>query len=80
MLLEHAFACNRDPAYVANLLLYELTAKALVRMEEAGLNRREVARRLNTLLSQLYRWLDPANYEKGAGQMIQLRYVLGVDV
>lgn len=80
VLLEHALSYNRDPVYVANLLLYKLTIKALERIEQAGLSRREVARRLNTSLSQLYRLLDPTNYKKNAGQMIQLLYVLGVDV
>ena len=80
VLLEHALSYNRDPVYVANLLLYKLTIKALEHIEQAGLSRREVARRLNTSLSQLYRLLDPTNYKKSAGQMIQLLYVLGVDV
>jgi hypothetical protein len=80
VLLDHALAYNRDPAYVANLLLYKLTSKALEHVEQAGLSRREVARRLNTSLSQLYRLLDPTNYKKSAGQMIQLLHVLGVDV
>jgi hypothetical protein len=80
VLLDHALAYNRDPVYVANLLLYKLTVKALEHVEHAGLSRREVARRLNTSLSQLYRLLDPTNYKKSAGQMIQLLHVLGVDV
>lgn len=80
VLLDHALAYNRDPAYVANLLLYKLTTEALQRIEQAGLSRRELARRLNTSLSQLYRLLDPTNYKKSAGQMIQLLHVLGVDV
>jgi hypothetical protein len=78
--LDHALAYNRDPVYVANLLLYKLTVKALEHVERAGLSRREVARRLNTSLSQLYRLLDPTNYKKSAGQLIQLLHVLGVDV
>jgi hypothetical protein len=80
VLLDHALAYNRDPTYAANLLLYKLTAKALEHIEQAGLSRREVARRLNTSLSQLYRLLDSTNYKKSAGQMIQLLFVLGVDV
>jgi hypothetical protein len=80
VLLDHALAYNRDPVYVANLLLYKLTVKALEHVEHAGLSRREVARRLNTSLSQLYRLLDPTNYKKSAGQLIQLLHVLGVDV
>ncbi|MEO8179422.1 MAG: helix-turn-helix transcriptional regulator [Deltaproteobacteria bacterium] len=80
VLLDHALAYNKDPTYAANLLLYKLTSKALEHIEQAGLSRREVARRLNTSLSQLYRLLDPTNYKKSAGQMIQLLYVLDVDV
>lgn len=71
---------NRDPAYAANLLLHKLTVEALKCVEQAGLSRRELARRLNTSLSPLYRLLDPTNYKKSAAQMIQLLHVLGVDV
>lgn len=80
VLLEHALSYNKDPEYVANALLYKLTAEALEHIARSGLSRREVARRLNTSLSQLYRLLDATNYKKSAGQMIQLLYVVGIDV
>lgn len=80
LLLDHALSYNRDPAYVTNTLLYSLTRNALKHIDTTHLSRREIARRLNTSLSQLYRLLDPTNYKKDMGQMIQLLHVLGLDV
>lgn len=80
VLLEHALSYNRDPAYVASILLYKLTSEANARLDPSGLSRREIARKLGTSLSQLYRLLDASNDKKSAGQMIQLLHVLGADV
>jgi len=62
------------------MLLHNLTVKALEQVESSGLSRRELARRLGTSLSQLYRLLDPTNYKKNVGQMVELLFVLGLDV
>jgi hypothetical protein len=71
---------NRDPSYMADLLLYKLTLEAERRFEESELSHREAARRLQTSPSQLYRLLDPTNYRKSIRQMCELLWVLGYEV
>jgi hypothetical protein len=71
---------NRDPAYLADLALYELSAQARTRFETSGLSAREAARRLGTSPTQLYRLLDPTNYTKSLRQLFALLSLLGYDV
>jgi hypothetical protein len=71
---------NRDPAYLRDLRLHMLTCEALDRIDTCGMSRREIARRLNTSLSQLYRMLDTTNYSKTIDSMLALLTVLGCDV
>jgi len=71
---------NQDPHAMSELLLYQLTVQARNRIEQSGLSRREIARRLGTSLPQLYRLLDSANSTKSLNQMISLLHVLGCEV
>ncbi len=71
---------NKDPSYVADLALYQLTQEARTRFESSGLSAREVARSLGTSPTQLYRLLDPTNYAKSLRQLMALLYLLGCDV
>lgn len=71
---------NQDPAMMAELALYRLTAAAQDKFEQSSLSAREVARRLGTSPTQLYRLLDPTNYTKSLKQMLSLLYVLGYQV
>jgi hypothetical protein len=71
---------NDDPGHLADLMIYRLTVEAQNRLEDSPLSTREVARRLGTSLSQLYRLLDPTNYRKSVRQMASLLYILGCDV
>lgn len=75
-LLEYA----QDPAYLADLALYRLTTEAKGRFEASGLSVREVAARIGTSPTQLYRLLDPTNYAKSARQLLTLLYALGCEV
>ena len=68
---------NRDPEYLAKLLLHRLTLDALDRIKTSKLSRRELARKLSTSPAQLYRLLDPANQTKTLDQMIKLLAALG---
>ena len=68
---------NRDPEYLAKLLLHRLTLDALDKMKTSPLSRRELARKLSTSPAQLYRLLDPANQSKTVDQMIKLLAALG---
>ena len=63
-----------------DMLLYKLTLLALERMENSGLGRREVIRRLRTSPAQLYRLLDATNYRKSVDQMLTLLAVLDCTV
>jgi hypothetical protein len=78
--IEQALDYNQDPSYLADLLVHELTAAALQRIDTSGLSRRELARRLKTSVPQLYRLLDPTNNKKSIGQLVSLLHVLNCDV
>ena len=71
---------NQDPHTMSKLLLHQLTVQARSRIEQSGLSRREIARRLGTSLPQLYRLLDSTNTTKSLNQMISLLHVLGCEV
>jgi predicted XRE-type DNA-binding protein len=71
---------NQDPRTMSELLLHQLTVQARNRIEQSGLSRREIARRLGTSLPQLYRLLDSTNTTKSLNQMISLLHVLGCEV
>jgi len=78
--IEQVLEYNEDPEYLADLLVYELSLEAQKRLDDRGLSRRQVARRLNTSVPQLYRLLDPANPNKSMKQLVALLHVLGCDV
>ena len=71
---------NRDPEYLRDLLLYRLTVAAQDRMAASDQSRREIARRLGTSASQLYRLLDTTCRTKSLDQMLRLLCVLECDV
>jgi hypothetical protein len=78
--VDHALEYNQDPRYLADLLIHKLTVEARRRVEQSGLSRRELARRLSTSVPQLYRLLDPANTRKSLGQLVSLLHLLECDV
>lgn len=78
--IDSVLEYNKDPAYMANLALYRLSQEARMRFEASGLSAREVAGRLGTSPTQLYRLLDPTNYTKSLHQLVGLLYVLGFEV
>jgi hypothetical protein len=71
---------NQDPSTMADLTIYHLTLQARDLYEESGLSAREVARALHTSTSQLYRLLDPTNYNKSLHQLLALLNHLGYRV
>lgn len=71
---------NLDPTLLNDILLHQLTVEALEALEESGLSKREVIRRLGTSPSQFYRLLDPTYYGKSVGQMLALIRILGLEV
>lgn len=71
---------NRDPDFMRQITLHNLTVDALRLLKGAGLSKQELIRRMKTSPSQLYRLLDPANYQKSVDEMFRLIAVLGYRV
>jgi hypothetical protein len=78
--VEQVLEANEDPRYMRNLLLYKLTIEAQSRIEAAPISKRELARRLKTSLTQIYRLLDQTNDRKSIDQVLGLLRVLDCDV
>ncbi len=78
--IEQVLEYNEDPNYLAELLTYKLTVEAQRGIENSGLSRRQIAKRLQTSLPQLYRLLDPANTSKSMNQLVTLLHILNRDV
>ena len=77
VLWDHCLDYNADPAYVEQALLRQLTREARASFRASGLAKRDVARRLATSPTQLYRLLDLGQTKKSVGQMVALLHVLG---
>lgn len=82
VLMDHVLDYNQDPAYMRDLLLYNLTVQAQDRLKASRLSKREIIRRLRTSPAQFYRLLDQTNYRKSVDQMLRLLQALdcGVDL
>lgn len=80
ILVDHVLDYNRDPGYMRDMLLYQLTVEAQDRLAKSALAKREIIRRLGTSASQFYRLLDQMNYTKSVDQMFALLQVLDCDV
>lgn len=78
--LDVVLEYHQDPAYLNEVLLHRLTVEAGKAIEKSELAKREVARRLGTSASQLYRLLDPSHSGKSVGQLLALLHLLGHEV
>ena len=78
--VEQVLDFNKDPSYLRDLLVYQLTLEAQRRVAETSLSKREIVRRLRTSPAQLYRLLDQTNYSKTVDQLLRLLNVLDCDV
>ena len=78
--IEQVLEYNEDPNYLAELLTYKLTMEAQHGVKSSGLSRRQIAKRLQTSVPQLYRLLDPANTSKSMNQLVALLHILNRDV
>ena len=78
--IEQVLEYNEDQRYLAELLIYKLTLEAQRRIIDSELSRRQIARRLNSSVPQLYRLLDPLNTSKSMSQLISLLQILGCEV
>jgi hypothetical protein len=70
---------NKEPEYMRKATLYNLTIKALELLEQSHLSKREVARKLHTSPTQIYRLLQTNNYTKTIDMMLKLITALGYD-
>ncbi len=77
---EQVLDYHKDPSYLRDLLLYELTLEAQKHVAETPLSKREIVRRLGTSAAQLYRLLDQTNYAKSVDQLLRLLNVLDCEV
>lgn len=80
VLSDHVFDANRDPGYMRDLLLYNLTVEAQRRLARSPISKREVIRRLGTSATQFYRIIDQTNYRKSVDQVLRLLAVLDCEV
>ena len=78
--IDQVLDYNRDPRYLRDLLVYQLTLAARERVESSPLSKRELIRRLGTSAAQFYRLLDPTNYAKSMDQLTALLGVLDCEV
>jgi hypothetical protein len=78
--VEQVLEAHEDPRHMRDILLYELTIEAQARVATNRLSKRELARRLKTSLTQIYRLLDQTNYRKSVDQVLGLLRVLDCDV
>ena len=78
--IEQVLEFNKDPSYLRDLVVYQLTLEARRCFSESGLSKREAIRRLHTSAPQLYRLLDPAHAKKSVDQLLRLLSVLGQEV
>jgi predicted XRE-type DNA-binding protein len=78
--IDQVLEYNEDPGYLAELLTYKLTLEAQDGIESSGLSRRQIAKRLDTSVPQLYRLLDPTYKKKSMNQLVALLHVLDRDV
>jgi hypothetical protein len=78
--LDHVLHFNRDPGYLTDMLLYDLTLEAQKRVRLSPLGTRELIRRLGTSSAQYYRLLDQTNYRKSVRQMLSLLHLLDCEV
>lgn len=62
--IDHALDYDEDPRCLADLMIHKLTVEVERRVEQSGLSRRELARRLRTSVPQLYRPAGPHEHAK----------------
>ena len=78
--IDQVLEYNRDPEWVRERLLYNLTLETHRRLAASVLSKREIIRRLGTSASQFYRLVDQTNYRKSIDQMLALLHVLDCEV
>jgi len=70
----------QHPEYVREQTLYEMTKQINEFIRKEGISKREIARRINTSMSQLLRLLDPKNYKKELSRLIEIAALLNYEI
>ena len=78
--IDHVLEYNKDPDYMADMVLYKLTIWAQEAVKRSSLSARELIRRLGTSPAQFYRLLDQTNYRKSMRQLLALLQILDCEV
>ncbi|HXC49571.1 MAG TPA: hypothetical protein VN634_01685 [Candidatus Limnocylindrales bacterium] len=78
--IDHALDYNSDPTYLAELALHRLTCDVASHVKSSGLSIREIARRLRTSVTQVYRLLDTTNYSKSFVQTHALLQIVDCEL
>lgn len=78
--IDHVLEYSRDPEYMTDQLLYNLTLCAQTAVKNSELSVRELIRRLGTSPAQFYRLLDQTNYRKSMRQLLALLHLLHYDI
>jgi len=80
VMMDSVLYYNEDPEYLCELILHDLTLRAIKELKKKNISKREIARRLHTSPKHLYRLIDPTFYGKTIDQMIKLLHALGLKV
>lgn len=78
--VDQVLEYNQDTQYARQMLLYKLTLQAQKLLNDRGVRKRELARRLHTSPIQIYRLLDQTFYHKTIDQMVRLLTALDCPV
>jgi len=69
----------RHPDYVREEVLYNVTVELQKIIALKKISKREIARRLNTSVTQVNRLLDQTNYNKGLSGLIDIATIIGYE-
>lgn len=78
--VDHVLEYNRDPQYMQELFVYNLTVQVKKLLEEQGVSKREIMRRLQTSPAQLYRLLDEQRTAKSLPQLFAILQTLDCEI
>ena len=69
----------RHPDYVREEVLYEVTKELQDIIALKKISKREIARRLETSVTQVNRLLDQTNYNKDLSRLIEIATIIGYE-
>ncbi len=72
IMMDQVLEYAKDPEYRREMLLFKLTVKANDQIEQGGVSKREIIRRMGTTPTQFYRLMDQTNTHKSIDQMVKL--------